>query len=336
MLIRVKELRMNILVTGGAGYIGSHTCKELAARGHTVTVYDDLSTGWRDLVKWGDLVQGDIRDTEKLTNALRGCRAEGVIHFAGKSYVGDSVRMPGEYYSNNVAGTLSLLEAMREADVGRVIMSGTCSVYGQPEEMPISENTSLNPINPYGRTKLFMECILQDFEHAHGLNWMSLRYFNAAGCDADGETGERHVPETHLIPRVLMAAAGEIPHLELFGDDYDTPDGTCIRDYIHVRDLAVAHVLALEHLGQGGSSMPLNLGTGTGLSVRQIIGASERVSGRRVPVIVKARREGDPAVLTADAGRAREVIGWTPQFSSVEDVIASAWKWLLTDKPVPS
>lgn len=326
---------MNILVTGGAGYIGSHTCKELAARGHTVTVYDDLSTGWRDLVKWGDFVRGDIRDTEKLYKALRDSRAEGVIHFAGKGYVGESVRAPGEYYSANVTGTLSLLEAMLRAGTGRVIMSGTCSVYGQPKDMPIAESAPLHPINPYGRTKLFMEHILRDFEHAHGLGWMSLRYFNAAGCDADGETGERHVPETHLIPRVLMAAAGEIPHLEIFGDDYDTPDGTCIRDYIHVRDLAVAHILALEHLGRGKGCAAVNLGTGKGLSVRQIIEASERVSGRPVPVVVKERREGDPAVLTADAGRARELFGWTPRASSVESIIESAWRWLLADRARP-
>lgn len=322
---------MNILVTGGAGYIGSHTCKELALGGHTVVTYDNLATGWRDLVQWGEFVHGDIRDCARLRATLRGCRAEGVVHFASLSCVGDSVIDPGSYYANNVFGTLCLLEAMRDEGVPRIVMSGTCAAYGLPERQPIVEDTPTRPVNPYGATKLMMERMLADFEAAHGLAWMSLRYFNAAGCDAEGQTGERHIPESHLIPRVLMAASGELPGLDIFGDDYNTPDGTCIRDYVHVKDLADAHVKALEHLERGGRSDALNLGTGSGLSVREVIRACEAHSGASIPVAVKPRRPGDAPVLTANADKAGAVLGWEPRHSSLENIIATAWGWLSAD-----
>lgn len=322
---------MNILVTGGAGYIGSHTCKELALRGYRVSAYDNLSTGWRDLVKWGAFIHGDIRDQARLRTSLRKHRIEGIVHFAALSCVGDSVIDPGSYYANNVSGTLRLLEAMRDEGVPRIVVSGTCAVYGLPERQPISEDTPTNPVNPYGATKLMMERMLADFKGAHDLDWMSLRYFNAAGCDADLETGERHIPESHLIPRVLMAAEGELPGIDIFGDDYDTPDGTCIRDYVHVKDLALAHVLALEHLAGGGRSEPLNLGTGTGLSVREVVRACETCTGRSIPVSIQPRRPGDATVLTADASRAFAVLGWKPGYSTPEAIIGSAWKWLKAD-----
>jgi UDP-glucose-4-epimerase GalE len=321
---------MHILVTGGAGYIGSHTCKRLALNGHRVTVYDNLSTGWRDLVKWGRLVEGDLRDGEKLRKIFQG-GVDGVIHFAAKSAIAESVSDPGEYYANNVGGTLSLLRAMVEAAVPHIVVSGTASVYGQPERVPVAEDAPLAPINPYGMTKVIMERMLQDFERAHGLSWTSLRYFNAAGCDPDAETGERHIPESHLIPRVLMAAAGRVDSLELFGDDYDTPDGTCIRDYIHVQDLAEAHILALRRLVSGGKSMAANLGVGAGLSIRQIIAAAENVSGKKVPYRISPRRPGDPAMLIADPSLAKRALGWTPVHSSIENIIATAWRWLQAD-----
>lgn len=322
---------MNILVTGGAGYIGSQTCKELALAGHRVVVYDNLATGWRDLVKWGDFIHGDIRDAAKLGTALRKHRIEGVIHFAALSCVGDSVIDPGSYYANNVSGTLCLLETMRDLGVPRIVMSGTCAVYGLPERQPIVEDTPADPVNPYGATKLMMERMLADFETAHALGWMSLRYFNAAGGDPEGETGERHIPESHLIPRVLMAASAELSGLDIYGEDYDTPDGTCIRDYVHVKDLARAHVRAVEHLERGGASDALNLGTGTGLSVREIVRACESRTGKSIPVTVKSRRPGDATMLTADAGRALAVLGWKPEYSSLDHIIGSAWDWLQKD-----
>lgn len=327
----MKGSAMNILVTGGAGYIGSHTCKELALGGHTVVTYDNLATGWRDLVRWGEFIHGDIRDAAKLRTSLRKHRIEGVVHFAALSCVGDSVSDPGAYYANNVSGTLGLLEAMRDEGVPRIVMSGTCAVYGLPERQPIVEDMPTRPVNPYGATKLFMERMLADFASAHGLAWMSLRYFNAAGSDAEGQTGERHIPESHLIPRVLMAALGELPGLDIFGDDYDTPDGTCIRDYVHVKDLADAHVGALAYLERGGRSDALNLGTGTGLSVREVIRACEARAGTSIPVAVKPRRPGDAAVLTANADKASAVLGWKPRNSSLENIIGTAWDWLTAD-----
>ena len=318
---------MNILVTGGAGYIGSHTCKELARQGHTVVVYDNLSTGWREFVKWGPFVHGDIRDPQRLRQVMRRHAIEGVIHFAAKAAVGESVVNPAKYVSNNVVGTLGILEAMRDEGVTSIVVSGTCAVYGEPDRIPITEDTPTRPINPYGASKLFMERMLADFETAHGLRWMSLRYFNAAGCDPDGDVGERHEPETHLIPNIFRAALGQIPALTLFGDDYPTPDGTCIRDYIHVADLARAHVLAVRHLVDGKASMPVNLGTGNGFSVKEILTAAESIIGRPVPHTVAARRPGDPPRLVANAERAHTVLGWKPTDSSVEHVVGTAWKY---------
>lgn len=318
---------MRVLVTGGAGYIGSHTCKELARDGHEVITYDNLSTGHRSLVKWGAFEHGDILDLARLREVMRRYRPDGVIHFAAKSQVGESVRLPGLYFRNNMFGTLNILEAMRDEGVQSIVVSGTCAVYGQPDIVPITEDAPTAPVNPYGVSKLFMEHMLRDFETAHDLRHMVLRYFNAAGCDPEGETGERHDPETHLIPRALMAVTGDAPELELFGEDYATPDGTCIRDYIHVCDLARAHVLALHRLETGGASGCLNLGTGTGFSVREIIESINRVTGRTVPFRVAPRRPGDPPRLVADARRAGSLLNWSAEQSTVDNIIRTAWQW---------
>lgn len=315
---------MKIVVTGGAGYIGSHTCKALAEAGHTVIVYDNLSTGHRHFVRWGEFVHGDILDTVRLRACLKEHRPDGIIHFAASAYVGESVQNPGKYFRNNVAGTLSILEAMRDEDVNVIVVSGTCAVYGQPETVTISETCPTNPINPYGASKLFMERMLQDFSLAHGLRWMSLRYFNAAGSSPDGEIGELHFPETHLIPRVMFAALGMTPAIEVYGTDYPTPDGTCIRDYIHVDDLARAHILAMGHLLAGGESMPLNLGTGVGYSVREIINGVAGISGRRVPARERGRRDGDPAILVADPAKAKKLLGWEAQ-KPLQCMLEDAW-----------
>lgn len=318
---------MRALVTGGAGFIGSHTCKALARAGNDVLVYDNLSTGHRDFVRWGDLIHGDIQDTQKLRSTLRQWRPDVIIHFAANAYVGESVVNPGKYFRNNVGGTLSILEAMRDEDVRNIVVSGTCAVYGQPERLPIVEDLPTMPVNPYGASKLFMERMLSDFSVAHGINWMSLRYFNAAGSDPDQEVGELHNPETHLIPRVIMAALGIIPELEIFGGDYPTEDGTCVRDYIHVDDLASAHILASSHLLNNGESRPLNLGTGRGASVKEIIGTLEKIAGRPIPHSIIPRRAGDPACLVADASAARETLGWAPQ-CGLEDMLENAWEYL--------
>ncbi|PKN40452.1 MAG: UDP-glucose 4-epimerase GalE [Deltaproteobacteria bacterium HGW-Deltaproteobacteria-18] len=318
---------MRILVTGGAGYIGSHTCKALAHQGHTVIVYDNLSTGHRELVRWGDFVYGDILDTQRLRACIRQHRIEGIIHFAASAYVGESVIDPGKYFRNNVCGTLSILDAMRDEGVPYIVVSGTCAVYGSPEQMPITENTPTNPINPYGASKLFMERMLADYEKAHGIKWMSLRYFNAAGCDPDGETGEWHEPETHLIPRALMAAMGLIPALEIFGDDYPTPDGTCIRDYVHVTDLADAHVRAIMAIQRGGENQAVNLGTGHGFSIREITTSAAQITNKTIPLIISPRREGDPACLVADPMSAEKTLKWQALNSSLEHILHSSWVW---------
>ncbi len=325
---------MKILVTGGAGYIGSHTCKALANAGHTAIVYDNLSTGHRDLVKWGPFEYGDISDYATLLACLRRHRPDGVIHFAASAYVGESVIDPGKYFRNNVAGTLQLLSCMRDTGIQSIVVSGTCAVYGEPKEQPITENSPTVPINPYGASKLFMERMLADFETAHGLKWVSLRYFNAAGADPQGETGERHIPETHLIPRMFMGMDGSAPPLHVFGDNYPTPDGTCIRDYVHVTDLARAHVKALEYCTSGGASAAVNLGTGKGLSVLEIIEAARAHLGRDVPYSIGPRRAGDPPALTADALLARNLLGWEPQCSDAATILTSAWQWYDRDRRV--
>jgi UDP-arabinose 4-epimerase len=320
-------MQTHILVTGGAGYIGSHTCKALKAAGFTPVVYDNLSTGHRDLARWGDFVHGDILDTPRLASVLRAFATGGVIHFAAKAYVGESVISPDAYYETNIAGTLSLLRAMRAADVGRIVVSSSCAVYGQPPEMPISESCPLAPVNPYGFTKYAMERMVDDFGAAFGLAGVALRYFNAAGCDPQGETGELHEPETHLIPRAIKAALGRIPPLEVFGSDYPTPDGTCVRDYVHVTDLADAHVRALSYLFDGGPSVRLNLGTGNGFSVMEIIKTVHTVLRKETPHLMKPRRAGDPPCLIADAARAHSVLGWVPDNSDLESIVHSAATW---------
>lgn len=318
---------MRVFVTGGAGYIGSHTCKALAEQGHEVAVYDNLSTGFRHLVRWGQLTEGDIRDEAAVRTALRRFRPDGVIHFASSIAVGESVAKPGMYYDNNVAGSLCLFRALCAEGVSKVVVSGSAAVYGLPEAVPVCEDARPEPINPYGRTKLVMEWMLEDMRAAEGPHWVSLRYFNAAGADPDGMTGECHEPETHLIPNVLRAVRGRIPALRLFGDDYDTPDGTCIRDYIHVSDLADAHVRALAYLDAGGPSRAMNLGTGEGVSVRGILESARRVTGKDAPHTVEARRPGDPARLVADARLAREALSWSPRHTHVDAMVASAWAW---------
>ena len=319
------------LVTGGAGYIGSHTAKMLARSGHEVVVFDNLSRGHRDLVKWGRLVEADIRDTSVLREAMRWFRPDAVIHFAAFAYVGESVTNPHLYYDNNVNGTLSILKAMTEAEVSKLIVSSTCATYGQPDKLPITEETPQAPINPYGMTKLMMEKICADFDRAHGIRFMALRYFNACGCDPDGETGERHDPEPHLIPRALMAANGEIDAMEVFGDDYATPDGTCVRDYIHVTDLASAHIAGALYLMDGGKSDAVNLGTGRGTSVKEVLDAAGRVVGKPVPYRMSPRRAGDPAELVAAVGKARKVLNWQAGNIDLDEIIATAWNWYAKD-----
>ncbi|MBQ7608115.1 MAG: UDP-glucose 4-epimerase GalE [Desulfovibrionaceae bacterium] len=317
---------MKVLVTGGAGYIGSHTCKYLAERGHSVVTYDNLSTGHRELVKWGPFVHGDIRDYASLRRAIHTHEPDGLIHFASVIAVGESVQNPGLYYDINCMGSLTIMQVLRDEGVRPLVVSGSAAVYGLPNVCPVGESAVTNPINPYGRTKLVMEWMLADFEVAHKLPWVALRYFNASGADADGETGEWHEPETHLIPNVLRAVRGG-QELKVFGNDYSTPDGTCIRDYIHVSDLAAAHVAALEHLLAGRPSTSINLGTGRGVSVAEIIAKASQVTGKPVPYTVYPRRPGDPAMLVADPARGREVLGWEAKYSDLETILSSAWAW---------
>ena len=317
----------NVLVTGGAGYVGSHACKALAAAGYQPIVFDNLVYGHERAVRWGPLEQGDIGDRDRLDAVIAQYRPEAVMHFAAYAYVGESVVDPGKYYRNNVAGTLTLLEAMRDHGIRRLVFSSTCATYGIPDQVPIPETTAQRPINPYGTSKLMVEMMLRDFDAAHGLRSMALRYFNAAGADPDGHIGEMHDPETHLIPLALDAASGRGPALKLFGEDYDTPDGTCVRDYIHVGDLAAAHVLALGVLERNDASDAFNLGTGQGHSVRDVIAGVERVTGLSVPLSLAPRRPGDPASLVAEARRSASELGWRPEMSDLDTILATAWAW---------
>ena len=317
----------NILVTGGAGYIGSHTCKALAAAGYTPVSLDNLVYGHRWAVRWGPLVEADLADRAAIAQALREHAIEAVIHFAAYAYVGESMSDPGKYFRNNVANTLNLLDAMKDAGVGRIVFSSTCATYGVPEAVPIAEDHPQRPVNPYGESKLFVERALHWHGVAHDLRWMALRYFNAAGADPDGEIGEDHDPETHLIPLAIRAAQGGGPALAIFGGDYATPDGTAVRDYIHVTDLAAAHVRALDDLLAGGASAAFNLGTGQGASVREVIAAVAAVAGRPVPVREAPRRAGDPPVLVADPRRAMERLGWRPLHSRLPRIVETAWRW---------
>jgi UDP-arabinose 4-epimerase len=320
-------MTQSVLVTGGAGYVGSHACKALAGAGYLPVVFDNLSRGHREAVCWGPLVEGDLHDVPRLATALRTHNIAAVMHFAALAYVGESMADPETYYRNNVGGTLALLTAMRQAEVGTIVFSSTCAVYGVPDRLPIVEATVKGPLNPYGETKLAIERVLHWYNLCYGLPFAALRYFNAAGADPDGEIGENHEPETHLIPRVLRAALGTGEAVEVYGTDYATPDGTAIRDYIHVTDLADAHVRALGYLAGGGESGALNLGTGQGCSVRQVIAAVERIAGRPVPFRETARRAGDPPELVADPALARIRFGWQPRHSDLDTIIATALAW---------
>ncbi|MDR2050890.1 MAG: UDP-glucose 4-epimerase GalE [Deltaproteobacteria bacterium] len=321
-----------VLVTGGAGYIGSHVCKALAEAGYEPVVYDNLSSGYADFALWGTFIHGDILDTGKLLEAIREHEPAGLIHFAACIEVGESVKAPGRFYRNNVGGTLSVLEAMRLSGLRDLVVSGSCAVYGAPESVPIPEHAPLRPVSPYGASKAMMERLLDDFEAAHGLHTAVMRYFNASGADPEGRIGERHVPETHLIPRVFMAAAGEIPGLALFGDDYPTPDGTCLRDYIHVNDLASAHILALEKLRRGARNLKINLGTGRGYSVLEIVAKSREITGKNIPCTLMPRRPGDSPALVGKVERAAGDLGWTAAFSSLENILGTAWNWFVRDR----
>jgi UDP-glucose-4-epimerase GalE len=318
---------MNVLVVGGGGYIGSHTAKALYRNGHTPIVYDDFSRGYRHAVRWGAAVEGDIRDVDRLAGVLRDRQVGAVIHFAALAYVGESVTQPQLYFDVNVIGSLRLLEAMRQADVKTVIFSSTCATYGIPETGPIDEATPQNPVNPYGETKLIVEKALKWYGQAYDIRSVALRYFNAAGADTEGEIGECHDPETHLIPLILDVAEGTRPHIDVYGRDYPTPDGTAIRDYIHVGDLASAHVAGLEYLLKGGASTALNLGTGRGYSVREVIETVREITGRPIAYRDVARREGDPPVLVADARQARRLLGWEPGLSDLDTIVRTAWHW---------
>lgn len=319
---------MKVLVAGGAGYIGSHVVRALLAAGHGVAVYDNLSTGHRQAVPAAAAFhEGDIRETARLAEVLLEERAEAVLHFAASSLVGESMSEPQKYYDNNVGGTLALLAAMRRAHVEALVFSSTAAVYGEPEAWPITEEAPTQPTNVYGRTKLVVEGMLADFAAAYGLTYVSLRYFNAAGAWEDGASGEDHAVETHLVPLVLKTALGLRPSISVYGTDYPTADGTCIRDYIHVCDLAQAHVLALEHLGRGGDSRVYNLGSEQGFSVRQVLETAREVTGREFAVAEAPRRAGDPAVLVASSAKIREELGWRPQKSDLRRIVADAWEW---------
>jgi UDP-glucose-4-epimerase GalE len=316
-----------ILVTGGAGYIGSHTCKLLAAAGFLPVVLDNLEYGHRWAVRWGPLVEGDLGDQTLIRRLLEAHRISAVLHFAAYAYVGESVQNPRKYLRANVVNALNLLDAMVETGVKPIVFSSTCATYGIPDAIPIGEEQPQCPVNPYGESKRFIEQALVWYGTAYGLSWVSLRYFNAAGADPQGAIGEDHTPETHLIPLVIQAAMGESAEVQIFGTDYPTPDGTAIRDYIHVMDLGDAHVRALRHLWDGGESVALNLGTGKGHSVRQVIAAVERASGRRVPTREVGRRPGDPPILVANAAKAAACLGWTPRYADLDEIVESAFRW---------
>ncbi len=326
----MNESPMNVLVTGGAGYIGSHTVKRLVAEGHEVVVLDNLVYGHREAVQrsGAPLVEGEISDAALLDRLFHEEAFSAVVHFAAFAYVGESVTEPLKYYRNNTAAPLALLEAMQKHGCDAFVFSSTCATYGTPEVVPITEDETQAPINPYGRSKLMLEWILADCERAFGLRSVKLRYFNACGAAEDGVIGEDHDPETHLIPLVLMATSGEREQIKIFGTDYDTPDGTCIRDYIHVEDLADAHVKALRHLAGGKASIACNVGTGKGFSVREVIRRAEEVTGRTIPVFEEGRRAGDPPRLVADPSLAEEGLGWKAARIDVRLAIESAWKWM--------
>lgn len=318
---------MNVLVTGGAGYIGSHTVRKLKSMGNNVVVYDNLVKGHRGAIKECEFVCGDIFDSELLRETFKKYNIDSVIHFAAYSLVGESMEKPSMYYHNNVKGTLSLLDVMIECDVKKLVFSSTAAVYGEPEAVPITENIAKNPTNVYGRTKLVMENAMNDYSSSYGLKYIALRYFNACGADVIGDIGEDHNPESHLIPLVLEAALGKRESIKIYGDDYNTPDGTCVRDYIHVNDLASAHILALESLHNGAESDVFNLGNGNGFSVKEIINAAEIATGISIKKEITDRRAGDPAILIASSDKIKSTLGWKPEFLDIKEIIATAWKW---------
>lgn len=326
------SLPSRILVTGGAGYIGSHCCKALAEAGMQPVVYDNLSRGHAEAVQWGPLVVGDLRNRQLLLETMQQEKIEAVIHFAALAYVGESVEKPQLYYDNNVGGMLTLLDTMHHADVKKIVFSSSCATYGVPQKLPIAEETVQTPINPYGRTKLICEWMLEDAARSYDLRFAALRYFNAAGADPDGALGERHFPETHLIPLALMAAYGTGAPLKILGTDYPTPDGTCIRDYIHVSDLAQAHLLALEAISNDAGPLKINLGTGTGTSVRQVADAVEQATGRKVPIIEAPRRAGDPPELVACPKTSRKILGFQTQWSDINQIVRHAAPWFAPDR----
>ena len=317
---------MRVLVVGGAGYIGSHTVKLLNQTDHEVWVYDNLSMGHRQSVQPKQLIVGDLFDRTLLERVLEEKRIEAVMHFAAFAYVGESVQDPAKYYQNNIAATLGLFEAMRAGGVKKFVFSSTTATYGQPEKIPIAEDTLQLPINPYGFTKLVIERALKDYAHAYGFAGASLRYFNASGAAADGSIGEDHTPETHLIPLVLQVALGQRESIQIFGSDYPTPDGTCIRDYIHVEDLASAHLAALEKL-ESGNVLEVNLGTGVGNSVLEVINACRKASGHPIPALMCPRRAGDPAELVAHCALAKQLLGWEPRYKTIDQIVQTAWNW---------
>lgn len=322
----MSEHSRHVLVTGGAGYIGSHTAKALAARGYVPVTYDNFVNGHRWAVQSGPLVEGDIHDREKLISVMRRYEIAAVLHFAAFAYVGESNVRPEIYFHNNVAGSLALFDAVLAAGVPHVVFSSSCATYGSPERIPLTEDSPQQPVNPYGETKLIIERALRWYGAAHPLTWTALRYFNAAGADREGELGEAHSPETHLIPLVIEAAMGGKP-VEIYGADYPTRDGTCVRDYIHVTDLADAHVRALDYLMEGGGSIAMNLGTGEGYTVREVVDTVQSITGRQVLCHVAPRRPGDPAALIADARLAASVLGWQPNYSAIQSIVESAWNW---------
>lgn len=316
---------MVVLVIGGAGYIGSHTARALRRAGNEVIIFDNLSTGYEILASGFELVKGDVLDKNALTRVLR--RADAIMHFAAHAYVGESVTNPRKYFHNNVEGGLVLLNAALDAGLKKIVFSSTCAVYGEPAKVPIEESFPRQPVNPYGVSKLFVEQALEAYDRAYGLRFVSLRYFNAAGADDSGEIGELHDPETHLIPLALSAAAGVGPALQVFGSDYPTPDGTCVRDYIHVNDLASAHVKALEHLSTGKDSVAVNVGTGTGASVREVISMAEEVTGRPVPHKIVPRRPGDPPALVANPAKAQSLLKWKAE-RGLHEIVSTSWQWM--------
>ncbi len=318
---------MKVLVVGGAGYIGSHMVKMLSKAGHDVTTLDNLSNGYKNAVKYGEFIEGDIADEALLNRLFSENLFDGVMHFASYIQVGESVEKPSMYYRNNVSNTQVLLDAMVEHGVKCFIFSSTAATFGEPEYTPIDEAHPQKPINPYGHSKLMVEQILADFDQAYALKSVSLRYFNAAGADPEGELGERHIPETHLIPLVLQAASGRRENITVFGTDYDTPDGTCIRDYIHINDLCTAHLLGLEHLVAGGDSRAYNMGNGQGYSIKELIDVAKQVTGNDFTVLMGERRDGDPARLVADASLLQKELGWMPEYANLEMIIRHAWEW---------